>query len=587
MKGKSIIGKLMLIFFIVGVASLSTIGVYSYYKAKSALLQRTLDQLTSIRTMKKSQLEFFFDERIKNLGLISEAGPIRKEITRLEVLDRSRNEFPAIITGERDNSLRPDYFGFTELFFISPGGNIFIESDSGWVSCSEQGYIQQISLLSHRVDSAGNFAITDLFERFPGDTLPSCLVGTPAYDMYDRIAGVLAGEISVSAINSIMLENDPENGLGQSGEAYLVGPDMLMRSSSRFVRNSVMHTEVRTSSVRNALSNHVGSAMIDDYRTVPCLSSYSRVDVPGLNWVILAEIDYKEAMIPIISIRNDLILISLVISIFIFSIAQIISRTITQPVIRLKNAAVRIGQGDFNISLRSKSRDEIGVLSKSFEQMAEQLKEERDKRMTAMYDGQEMERKRISRELHDGLGQMLVALKMKIENTACLESGDNETISDDLRREFTQTIDEVRRVSYDLAPAGLYDFELDMAMKALCEEMQKDSHLEIEFSSYGNFTGLPDKTRNYLFRIAQEALSNAIRHSGAMKIEVHLMKGHDSLLLMAEDNGCGFEYSEKTGFSGNGLYNMNERARLLDGTFDLESNPGGGTTIRVKIPVKP
>jgi methyl-accepting chemotaxis protein len=183
-----------------------------------------------------------------------------------------------------------------------------------------------------------------------------------------------------------------------------------MRRNSKFIPYSVLRTKVNTISVKNAFGNRTGSAIIDDYRTVPCLSSYSRLNIPGLNWVILAEIDYKEAMIPIISIRNDLLLISLIISLFIFSLAQIISRTITQPVIKLKNAAVKIGEGHFDIRLNSTSKDEIGVLSRSFDEMTSQLKSERNKRMTALYDGQELERQRISRELRDGLGQKLVAL---------------------------------------------------------------------------------------------------------------------------------------------------------------------------------
>ena len=207
-------------------------------------------------------------------------------------------------------------------------------------------------------------------------------------------------------------------------------------------------------------------------------------------------------------------------------------------------------------------------------------------RMSALYDGQELERQRISRELHDGLGQMLVALKMKIENSSCINIEKDGVFLEEFRQGFKHTIEEVRRVSYDLAPAGLYDFKMDVALKMLCEELYRDSGIKVEFSCYGAFIDVPEKIKNYLFRIAQEALNNAIRHSHADHIEVHLSESQENLILMVEDNGKGFRYSPESEFSGNGLYNMKERARLLGGSFDLESSPGKGTMIRVKIPKK-
>ena len=393
--------------------------------------------------------------------------------------------------------------------------------------------------------------------------------------------GTLALGISISEINNIMLDKSRENGLGASGESYLVGDDYLMRSNSRFIPNSVLKTRVNTLSVKNAFADKTGSAIIDDYRTIPVLSSYSRLDLPGLDWAVVAEIDYDEAMIPINSIRNDLVLIAIVISILIFSIAHLISKSISQPIIKLKNATTRIAKGEFGIRVDSHDHDEIGVLSGAFNEMAIQLETERNSRMTALYDGQEIERQRISRELHDGLGQMLVAMKIKYENSIVPDLTKQTESLPELREDFTRIIEEVRKVSYDLAPAGFTEFGLDKAMKLLCSELSKHGGIDIEYSSFGKFEHVPLKVRNYLFRIAQEGLNNAIKHSGAGKIHVQLTETSGYLILMLEDNGKGFEPGVH---SGNGLYNMKERARLLGGTFGLETAPGKGTTIRVKIP---
>jgi len=575
----------MLLFFIVGITSLSLIGVYSYYKAKRAILQRTLDQLTSIRVMKKSQVEFFFSERMKSLDLISRSGAIREALDRLNSFNYP--PFPKTIPLDKSNApMDTLIFSFGSLYSISgavEGGKACYElTDSCWVLSENILVDKQLEKLSQIVGKNHREGITDLSSRFPGDTLPVCYIGAPVTGAHGEELGMLALEVSVREIDNIMLEKSSENGLGESGEAYLVGEDLLMRSNSRFIPNSVLLIPVNTTSVKNAFSNQTGSAIIDDYRTIPCLSSYSKLDVPGLNWVILAEIDYQEAMIPIISIRNDLLLIALIVSVFIFSMAQIISWTITQPITRLKSAALQIGQGKFDVEVDIRGDDEISLLSRTFNDMTSQLEQERNSRMTALYDGQELERQRISRELHDGLGQLLVALKIRFENYIAQCSQDDVAAISELRSEFTRTLEEVRRVSYDLAPAGIREFGLDGSLRLFCKEIREGVGIDIDFASFGKFEGISLKARNYLFRITQEAVTNAIRHGKAERIEINLSDGAENYILMIGDNGCGFDPSGiKTG---TGLYNIRERTRLLGGTFTIESSRESGTTLRIKIP---
>lgn len=582
---KSIVRKLMLLFFIVGITSLSLIGIYSYYKAKRAILQRTLDQLTSIRVMKKSQVEFFFSERMKSLDLISRSGAIREAMVRLN--SHAINPLPEVILLETTSvSMDTLMFSFGSLYSLSGSGSTvngcYTLSDSIWVLSDNPILNKRLFMLSEVVAKNQKEGIIDFFLRYPGDTLPVCLIGAPVSGLHGEDLGVLALEVSVREIDNIMLEKSSENGLGKSGEAYLVGEDLLMRSNSRFIPNSVLLIPVNTSSVQNAFSNQTGSAIIDDYRTIPCLSSFSRIDIPGLNWVILAEIDYQEAMIPIISIRNDLLLIALIVSVFIFSVAQIISRTITQPVIRLKNAALKIGQGTFDIDVEVRGDDEISLLSGTFNDMTHQLELERNSRMTALYDGQELERQRISRELHDGIGQLLVALKIRFENYINLCKDEHADAIAELRDDFTRTLEEVRRVSYDLAPAGIREFGLDGSLGLFSKEIRYATGVEVDFASFGKFDKMGLKARNYLFRITQEAVSNAIRHGKAGRIEINLNEGAENYILMIGDNGCGFEPSGIN--TGTGLFNIRERTRLLGGTFTIESSAETGTTLRIKIP---
>ncbi len=118
-----------------------------------------------------------------------------------------------------------------------------------------------------------------------------------------------------------MLEQNPNDGLGLSGESYLVGADSLMRSNSRFQENSIMQTKVSTDGVKDAFNNIVGTSVITDYRGIKVLSSYSKLNVPGLDWVILAEIDYAEATKSIYFIRNNIMLLTIFVAVILFIIS--------------------------------------------------------------------------------------------------------------------------------------------------------------------------------------------------------------------------------------------------------------------------
>lgn len=584
MFGRSINRKLMILFFAVGVSALSVVGIYSYYNAKSALLKRTLDQLTSIRVIKKAQIEFFFKEREKNINLLAE-----NEYLKSIALDLcNKKDHPVVIQKYPGSSLNYTLFGFNSMYLIigSEGKLVQIYKVTG----SEIEKVKPDTTLSHQLSKlwektvlTNESSFVDFSKRFHEDNDPLCFIGKRIIESSKNI-GVLALQIPIGDINNIILENSPENGLGKSGEVYLVGDDYLMRSSSRFIPNSILNTSVKTRSAFNAFKDRTGSSLIDDYRTVACLSSYDRLSIHGLNWAIIAEIDYSEATIPIVTLRNDILFLSLIICIFLFSIAHFISRTITNPIIKLKNAALRIGEGDLDVTLQPKSNDEIGLLTEAFNIMTQQLKEEHLKRMSALYDGQEIERQRISRELHDGLGQRLISIKLQLESTSKQNTDEVRSTIEEVKVDFLNTIEDVRLISNNLAPNILKESGIDVALKNLCDSIIRTSKSDIELYVYGDYSTNDPKVKFYLYRITQEGLNNAIKHSGATKIQLQLIGSKDSIILIIEDNGKGFVHKTNSSTPCNGIYNMKERARLLNATLDIESEPLSGTTIRLKIP---
>ena len=494
----------MILFFTVGLSSLSIIGLYAYFKAKDALLNRTLAQLTSIRVIKRGQIEFFLNERKKNIAILAE-----NEYLRNITLELSNNTKKEIVSQKYPNfNLNYTSFGFKSMYLMIGSEKKLVKFYSFSGSKIEKAdpdtfIINQLSKLWDVSASTDEPSFVDFAKRFENDSEPVCFIGKRIVTN-TGIVGVLALQIPIGEINSLMLEYSPENGLGKSGEVYLVGDDYLMRSNSRFIPNSVLNTSVKTVSTINAFKDEAGSSLIDDYRAVPCLSSFDRLSMRGLNWAIIAEIDYSEAMIPIVSLRNDIVFLSLIICIFLFSLSHFISRTITNPIVKLKNAVLKIGEGDLDVNLKPKSEDEIGLLTDAFNTMTHQLRDERLKRMSALYDGQELERQRISRELHDGLGQKLISIKLQLESTSKQNSGEIKSTIDEVKVDFLKTIDEVRQISNNLAPNILNESGIDVALNNLCDSIKRTSKIDIELSVHGDYTANDPKVRFYLYRIAQE-----------------------------------------------------------------------------------
>ena len=227
----------------------------------------------------------------------------------------------------------------------------------------------------------------------------------------------------------------------------------------------------------------------------------------------------------------------------------------------------------------------IRDISKRIE-VENQLKEERLKRLSWVIDGQEIERQRLARELHDGLGQTMIALKLKMES---IEVNDekNKKKFDDLRNLFNKTIDEIRRMSNNLMPAGLKEFGIINAIRRLCNETSEHTGITINFESDNTINPkmLTNKCIMYMYRIAQEAITNSVKHAEASLISVKLEKKQNFYVLTIADNGKGFKFGATHKYVGNGIYNMRERAYMLEGTFNVHSELSKGTEVRVKIPL--
>lgn len=204
-----------------------------------------------------------------------------------------------------------------------------------------------------------------------------------------------------------------------------------------------------------------------------------------------------------------------------------------------------------------------------------------------LVQAQEAERKRLSLELHDQVGQMLTALRMEIANLGRIAPQDSERFREHLKqaKEMAEgAMKTVRDLAMGLRPSMLDDLGLGPAVEWLGREFSRLSGIPADVVIHGQLDGLSDAQKTGLFRVVQESLTNVMRHAQARRVIVELRDSEDRIELTVRDDGRGIRNGK--GRRGLGLLGMEERIRELGGVFSIASAPGAGTTVRAEIPKK-
>lgn len=696
--------RLFLYSMIFCVVGLSLTGGYSYYIARNALLSRTFEQMVSVREVKGRQVEEFFQERILDAEYLSQFVP---PLISTMGVDGSFSQ----LSMQEQSAVR---YIFSKKYFISYGfyipqkGYYRFEVDENIVvgnySFTESKVCKNLLL---KCDTISETSIIDTLIT-NGEGMWSIPVVVPIYNS-DSISKkyFFVIEISEVAIDRIMKERQTDIGMGRTGEAYLVGSDFFMRSASRFNSPKVANQVCKTEPVLQGIDGISGICKALDYRNVKVLSAFRPLKIKNLNWVITAEIDWNEALSDAMILKRNILLIGVFIILLMAGGVLLFSWRITSPLVKLKEAAMRVSEGKFDWLLPIKTRDEIGTLTQGFNKMTlrlkhannrlkererrllhfyratidgiilhktgipvmvnraalslsgyteqellkvkintlfsddeyllsrsnpndvqffetemvtknrtkvpvevqqrrivfndqevdalvirdisqrraveSELKEERLQRLRSVIDGQEQERQRLSRELHDGLGQTLVAIKLRLESMHPDRLGEEQKTFELVKNMFNQTIEETRRISNNLMPAALTEFSLAVVLRNLCNEIEENSGITVSLVVGVLPDTLNQLLKTYSYRIAQEALTNIVKHSKANKAVVSVFSDISKLYLHIEDDGCGFSVSQTNG-KGNGLFNMKERASLLGGRLAIETLPGKGTKVKAELP---
>ena len=247
------------------------------------------------------------------------------------------------------------------------------------------------------------------------------------------------------------------------------------------------------------------------------------------------------------------------------------------------------------VTVVSKDITERKQAEEDLRQANEELSREHNQRKILskrLIDLLEKDRRQIAMELHDHIGQTLTSIKMNLETIhgklkpGHTELGDQMTVA---QERTIQAIKDIKNVSHGLRPPMIDALGVVSSLRELCNEVQQQTDMEIHFFSRGIPKRFEEEKELAIYRIAQEALTNIIRHAQAKNVFVNLVKKDEKLSLSVEDDGAGFDYHKAMQTSGRkgalGLRIMRERAVQLDGEFTLESQPGKGTHLLVEIPL--
>lgn len=205
----------------------------------------------------------------------------------------------------------------------------------------------------------------------------------------------------------------------------------------------------------------------------------------------------------------------------------------------------------------------------------------------------EEEKRKMGNILHDEIGQVLTGIHLQLEELKELEPGQTLQLKESVKNIQTQirsAIIQTKNISHNLRADTLRQFGLDASIRNLIDDVRKDADLDIHFHQQFPFEALDTEQNLVIFRVVQEALTNILRHAKASRVDISLTLQDDTGCLSIEDDGSGFDYEQmleemKADSMSLGINIMRERVFMVDGGFYIDSEPGAGTRIKVKIPL--
>ena len=295
-------------------------GPLTYKGLSPAIRNMAINHLISVREIKKMQIQNFFYERYGDVNVLSKNPLVVQSLPRFSNAfkeggfdNASYKQVDTYYGPLLEHFLRQ--YGYNNIFFVDTDGNICfgVKRDEYLGTNLRTGEFSSFSIGEVFKEGLNNIKFSDLtWCEEAKDFI--FMAAAPIYDLSNKLLGVVIVEVPYSRIDTFLAQRD---GLGDTGEIYIVGDDYFMRSKSRFItQNTILKLEINTDAVRDALRGNTDVRVVKDYRNIPVLSAYTPLEnLRDVNWVLLVEIDMKEAFYPVLVLKTNLIIISTVISV--------------------------------------------------------------------------------------------------------------------------------------------------------------------------------------------------------------------------------------------------------------------------------
>ncbi|MDY6802890.1 MAG: adenylate/guanylate cyclase domain-containing protein [Cyanobacteriota bacterium] len=303
-------------------------------------------------------------------------------------------------------------FGYYDLFLINfeTGDIVYsVYKETDYATNLQRGPYRQSNLAKviqkvRENPDRGSIQLVDFQPYRPSYAAPAAFFAAPIYNG-PYIVGILAVQLPVDEINNVLTGNQnwEGDGLGESGETYLVGSDFLMRSISRFLiedmeeytktlraiatpestveliqqlQTSILLQLVDTEAAREALQGIKGTKIVDDYRGIPVLSSYSPLNIEGVDWAILSEMDVAEAYRPMYGLQTYLLRATVILILLITFLAWLLAYKFVEPINTIMEKVRKVGDGELDVEVKLNSKDEFGELAHTFNEMVRGIRQQ-------------------------------------------------------------------------------------------------------------------------------------------------------------------------------------------------------------------
>ncbi|HSJ56303.1 MAG TPA: histidine kinase, partial [Anaerolineae bacterium] len=428
------------------------------------------------------------------------------------------------------------------------------------------------------------------------------VVGVPVRDEAGVTSGLLAGAVPLESLRLEAVLSQVQ--VGEHGVVYLVN------SAGRVLARS------RSAHARESLHGHTGldAALADEGAGVTqCVApdgermtlAYAPVDLDGstevvarVGWRVIVEQPWHEVIGPVLRYSQFMPLVAALAAVVSLLTLYYGVRAIARPLQALGQQAERVAWGDFQATRAPVGGvAEIEDLRCTLDQMAHRIQSYQrgmHDYIAAMTQGQEEERRRLARELHDDTAQALIALSQQVEMAQKQLAVDPERAAARLaqvRQMLAETLEGVRRFSRDLRPIYLEDLGFLPALEMLAAEAGEKEGLSVRLAVSGTPRRLPPEEELAAYRIVQEALHNVVQHARASQAWVDVRFEAERLVLSVRDDGQGFDaphLPDALARRGHfGLMGIQERALLYGGQMALQSSPGEGTEVTAWLPCPP